>query len=884
MVRADVVPKEEHSSLNRSAGGGEQSLSRTFGFDKSEKPVGRRRAVLVLSFLLLPAVHLAQTTGGISGRVTDPSGLALPSVQVEATSPSLQGTRTATAEQDGTYRIPVAPPGEYRITASLAGFRSAQKTATVRLGATATASFVLEPAATEQVVVTGAVPLIDVTSTTTGTDYTSEVISHLPVSRNYADIVRSNPGVSTDKGLTEGRSLALTIYGATSAENQWIIDGVNTTNVYKGVQGKAINNEFVQEVEVKTGGYSVEYGRALGGVINVITKSGGNAFHGDGFFYYDSTGTAAEKQFKPGDSGPAQMRIVDGYRLDYGIDLGGFLVKDRLWFFGAYNRVSINSEVSRVQASTYVSTDDRFPLDAADNLYSGKLTWNAAASTSVVGTVFADPSTNSGAAAADPRQGLSVNAVHPPYYLDPSSWYSFRAQGGTDYGLRLTQLFGAQAFVTAQGSYHRDSNSLTAPQGIEYLDWRCTGGTPDAPCTPPPLPIDVSGGFGFIGSDAATSHDGSSRKQVSAGATLYAGSHEVKIGADYMDGRTQSTRFYTGLQQVSIYNENGPVYYVHDFLGTNPADPVVVPTYNRGARVLDYGGYLQDSWRAAPNLTVNVGLRWDGEQTHTVSGETVLRFSEGWQPRVGVVWDPSRNGATKVYAFAGRFSYALPTSAVAIYFSDFPGAVTTFNFDRVSLVQDPNAPYPADVRPPSTFGDLVDAGVKASSQDEVTAGVERLFGHTLTLGLKGTYRSLASAVEDRCDFQNSPCALINPGSDAKYASGNAPVCAGYRPRNVDVCTATGPPTPEAKRYYRGIELLARELIGTSLWLQVSYIYSSLRRKLRWRGQPGRIRPDGPGRQLRLRLSRPVAQRIRHSRPRSDESFPVRRLLGCAVAP
>src|SRR4029453_11973842 len=134
------------------------------------------------------------------------------------------------------------------------------------------------------------------------------VISRLPVARNYADIVKSNPGVSTDRGDTQGRSLALAIYGATSAENQWIIDGVNTTDPYKGVQGKAINNEFVQEVEVKTGGYQAEYGRALGGVINVIQKPGGNEFHGDGFVYYDSTGTAAEKEFKPGDSGITAMR------------------------------------------------------------------------------------------------------------------------------------------------------------------------------------------------------------------------------------------------------------------------------------------------------------------------------------------------------------------------------------------------------------------------------------------------------------------------------------------------------------------------------------------------------------------------------------------------
>jgi len=214
---------------------------------------------------------------------------------VEATSQSLQGTRTIVTAGDGVYRFSAVPPGSYQIRATLSGFRAVARSATVSLDATTTVDLTLQLSTEEQVLVSGEAPLIDLTSTTGGTNYTSEVVTRLPAARNYADIVRSNPGVSTDRGDTEGRSLALTIYGATSAENQWIIDGVNTTNVFKGVQGKAINNEFVQEVEVKTGGYQAEYGRALGGVINVITKSGGNEFHGDAFLYYDSTGIAAEK-------------------------------------------------------------------------------------------------------------------------------------------------------------------------------------------------------------------------------------------------------------------------------------------------------------------------------------------------------------------------------------------------------------------------------------------------------------------------------------------------------------------------------------------------------------------------------------------------------------
>ena len=128
----------------------------------------------------------------------------------------------------------------------------------------------------------------------------------------------------------------------------------------------------------------------------------------------------------------------------------------------------------------------------------------------------------------------------------------------------------------------------------------------------------------------------------------------------------------------------------------------------------------------------------------------------------------------------------------------------------------------------------MDAGVRASSQDELTIGIERLLGPTLTVGLKGTYRSLNSTLEDRCDFDyNSAdtdytvCALINPGSSARYASGDAPVCNQLDDPFFE-CFPRGPASPEAKRYYRGIELYARKSFTDRLWVQASYIYSSLR--------------------------------------------------------
>jgi len=793
---------------------------------------GWRFFIALAATVALPnAISVAQTTGDISGRVTDTSETPLPGVTIEATSPSLPGARVSVTDANGAYRIPAIPPGTYRVRATVSGLRPTEKSCTLALGAAMTVDLRMRVEAEEHVLVAGRTPSIDTTSTTAATNYTSDVISRLPVDRNYADIVRANPGVSTDRGDTEGRFLALSIYGATSAENQWVIDGVLTTNVQKGTQGKAITTEFVQEVEVKTGGYQAEYGRALGGVINVITKSGGNSYHGDAFLYYDSTSTTANR-ISTDESSLASMRVVDGARVDYGADLGGFLLKDRVWFFGAYNRITLDGGLSRVDSTSHVSRDDRFPFDAEEYLYSGKVTWNAGTSMTMVGTALADPSYTSGAAGADPRQGLGVLFVAPIVSPQRSTWYSTRTQGNTDYGLRVTRLFASRALATIQGGYHRDRNSITAADEIQYRDWRCVGGTPEQRCDAPAEPNDIWGGYGPFGQSA------SSRQQYAASASVFAGNHELKVGGDYLDGRTENLQRHSGGQLVGLFNEYGQEYYQHRYFTVRPSSltPVEGGAVRR-ARVIDYGAYLQDAWKVSQGIAVNVGLRWDGENTYSYRGAEVLRFDNELQPRIGVAWDPKRDGKTKIYAFVGRFSYALPTTAVAYSFVRF-GLPGIYNFDPVSLVEDPSV-YGHSRRAPGGTNNAaavdIDA-VKAAYQDEITLGVERALSPSLTAGFKATYRTLGRAIENRCDLDyNRPetgfrdCALINPGSNDRFASGQIPTCDRlFDAPEGQQCFATGAESPAARRLYRGIELFARHSIRDRLWLQASYAYSSLR--------------------------------------------------------
>ena len=165
------------------------------------------------------------------------------------------------------------------------------------------------------------------------------------MARNYADIVRPTPAYRRT-AREHWAALAPTFYGSTSVENLWLIDGVNTTNVIYGIQGKVVNNEFIQEVDVKASGFSAEYGGALGGIVNVVTHSGGNEFHGGAFAYFDGAGWRASQVVSENESLNG-MTFDPEWRWDAGVSLGGFFNKDRLWFFGAYEYVSAPSTTSR---------------------------------------------------------------------------------------------------------------------------------------------------------------------------------------------------------------------------------------------------------------------------------------------------------------------------------------------------------------------------------------------------------------------------------------------------------------------------------------------------------------------------------------------------------
>ncbi|HEX9458241.1 MAG TPA: TonB-dependent receptor, partial [Thermoanaerobaculia bacterium] len=410
-------------------------------------------------FLLVTLPLAAQTTGTISGRVIDSSGAAIPGVTVEATSTALQGTRVAVSDGAGLYRLFLLPPGSYSVAFTLTGF-AAKKNAgvTVALGKETTVDAVLAPAMTESITVGSFAPPIDTSSNTLGTNLTATQIETLPTQRDYSSVAQITPGVSTDAVQTDDKQTpSITVYGSSGAENAFIIDGVNTTNMEYGFQGKELNFEFIDAFEVKTGGYEAEYGRATGGIINVITKSGSNEIHGDVFGYDNSDSFQANSRTVVGSS-PGGFT-----KKDYGADLGGFILRDRLWFFGAYDQVR-NTQGNILSAgpaagSSAASLSHR-------NLGSAKVTFSLTPTQTFIGTFLQDPRVDTGA----------INDANHSLIGDPATYLGRQDFGGRDYALRYDGIAGSQWLFSAQGARHKENNSVgpatAAGDAIEYIDAR----------------------------------------------------------------------------------------------------------------------------------------------------------------------------------------------------------------------------------------------------------------------------------------------------------------------------------------------------------------------------------------------------------------------------
>jgi outer membrane receptor protein involved in Fe transport len=401
-----------------------------------------------VSLLLLCVTAMGQTatTGSIEGAVTDPNGAAVSGGTVSVTSPNLISPQTATTDDTGRFRVLALPPGTYKVTVQASGFAPFEKeNIVVNLGRTSNTDAQLGLAGASATVNITSGAAIDVAQNTTGSNVSSEQFSNFPTQRTVQGLYTIAPTV-TRSGLRDatGRDSDPSVAGSSGPENNYILDGVNTTDPAFGGSGANLPFEFVQEVEIKTGAYGAEYGKSTGGIFNVITKSGGNEFHGD-LFGYGTTQGLVRSVKNYSFTGAASNGFSEA---DVGGDIGGPIIKDKLWFFGAFN--------PQRRTNFYLTQTLHNPVQNKVTIpfYAGKITWALNSKNTFTASTFGDFTKIDGFLATGVPGTTLVNANG---FGDDQAQIGFQGRlenGGHNYAFRLNSTIRNNFLAEFSGGLH----------------------------------------------------------------------------------------------------------------------------------------------------------------------------------------------------------------------------------------------------------------------------------------------------------------------------------------------------------------------------------------------------------------------------------------------
>jgi hypothetical protein len=674
-----------------------------------------------------------ETTGDLRGTVVDAQGLVVPGATVTATGP--QGARTSVTQVDGRFSLPFLTPGSYDVRAEQRGFRTfEQKNVAVDLGRTVSLMIRMDVGGvTENVSVTQGAPTIDAGSTTIGSVMSSDFLESVPVGRRLADTLYLSPGVSSSN--TVGR-MNPSISGGSGLDNQYVIDGVNVTSPGYGGLGsfssifRSLGNstpfDFINEVQVKTGGYEAEFGQSIGGVVNVVTKSGTNDVGGSAFAY--SRPKSLEGDWTQVQTPNGTVQTIGSHSYDAGAAAGGPIVKNRLFFFGA---IDPSREVQTFQAP------QGFPLESLGGVdrvrdarsYSAKATYELSGHGRIVVSLFGDPS-----------NGLD-GAQRPGALLaTTTSQYSALKWGGHNQTVRYEGALSSNWLI--EGSYAHALNSFAEMPDANTWQYRDQTVVPNV----------RSGGIG-----AFEPGNRGIDNQYSVKSTNVFRGHELKYGFEYDRAEWDQLESYTGPTFVApngLQTTSGAIIRI-------VADPSLGQIYRvsnafllSGARTTQryQSGFVQDSWRIGSRLTVNPGIRFEHE---ALDGNVISDWSLGNNvaARVGAAFDATGDGKTKVFGSWGRFYARVPNDLAARVLSG-ETIITKSDYYDAGLT---NA-IPAGVLAGGTTnhfallggsaGDTVDPNAKLPYVNELVIGIDREVMRSTSLSVRYIYRNLGRIVED----------------------------------------------------------------------------------------------------------------------------------------
>ncbi len=602
--------------------------------------VQRRRFVLALILALIPAAAgnaaaQGNPTGTISGHVADQAGLAVPGATVTAASPALQGVRTATTSENGDYIIPFLPAGDYEVTFELQGFKTVTRQISVKMAETLPLNVTLAVAAVaETVTVSGASPDI-VPTATIAANFKKEVLERLPVGRALNDAVLLAPGVAGN-----GPSGNIMMAGALSFESQYLVNGVV---VNENLRGQALNlfiEDAIQETKVSTGAISAEYGRFGGGVVNMITKSGGNTFSGSFRTTFDNDAWRSLTPF-PTD------QTVDALTPTYEMTAGGPVLKDKLWYFGAgrFTKPERGLNFAVTGGNYTTSTDER--------RYEGKITYAV------------NPKNN--AKVGYTKRTTDVKNNRFGTIMDTASLYD----NTTDqhlYTANYTSVLTSNVFV--EGQYSKKI-SATMDVGSRFTD--LVKGTPisdrsktigtDNPRFNSPTFCAVCGG-GWLEHRDNWDWFGKVSYFLSTGRT---GSHNIVAGFENFKEWRMNDNWQSGSQYnisaTTTIIDGATIYPVFQNDNTTYINYLPILQRSVGNDIRTYSAYANDAWRLSNHLSFNIGARYDLNRSKDQSGTSVVRDSQ-WSPRLGLTWDPAADGRWTASVGFARYVAGISTALV----------------------------------------------------------------------------------------------------------------------------------------------------------------------------------------------------------------------------
>jgi carboxypeptidase family protein/TonB-dependent receptor-like protein len=629
-----------------------------------------RSVVVVLALLGCSGAVFAQNAQ-ISGTLKDQSGGVLPGVTVTAKNLATGLTRSAVSEPSGDYRVPALPPGTYSITAELQGFgRETRPDIVLIIDQDAVIHFTLKPAAvTEAVTVTGESPIVDTTKSDVSTSVSTQQIQDLPVaSRRWIDLAMLTPGTSQDNIRGFFYRGNVNIGGGTREySNGFVVDGVNNTWAEMGEPRQNFAMDAIQEFKVSTSNYKAEYGLATGGLLTVVTKSGTNQLHGSGLmFLRDSRITAEEFPQKLLDK---QQNVPEGtnepkyHRYQYGGTIGGPIVHNKTHFFLAYEGTKEQQNFTINTNGIWPQYEGVFPSKQTRWTYNAKVDHQLSPSQSVFFRWGAEdeyrPIITTGgrttpSASFDfgvPRQSAVLSHT---WVMNPRSLNDFRFQ------------YAYSKYQVAPPYSHGDwaPGDFTARVKL---------------CTPVfSYPAVLLGGCG--NAQMGPEHRYQLKDDFSRLMQSWGGTHQWKAGLDYsyipFEGDLTNSPFGSWtFPRDAVYNPNDSTTFPSSYAESLPtyAD---IPTHT-------FAFYLQDDWKAREGLTFNLGLRYDlqkGSFNEDVPGllgkiqdklgrngsfpvdPSVVKQPKSGRgdfnnlgPRIGIAWDPQKNGVMNIHAAYGMF-------------------------------------------------------------------------------------------------------------------------------------------------------------------------------------------------------------------------------------